>query len=179
MSSASTLRPVGGFVHVAMSGSSSRSRVVVTMPGAVSPGQIALVRIPRGPSSTASIFVSMCTHRFETEYAAISVSPHTAASEPSSTIAEPGPRCGSAACTYSSGATRLVSNRASQSSSLVSASDPDSSTPAFGIRMSSPPSVATASSTEALIAAGSRASAGVKMAPVSASRRPPGRRFAP
>ena len=56
------------------------------MPGSVSPGQTALTRTPSGPASTASMRVSMISGRFETEYAPIGVSPHTPASEATSTI---------------------------------------------------------------------------------------------
>ena len=61
------MRPIGGRSQPEVSPNSPRPATVVTIPGAVSPGQTAFTRIPCGPASTASICVSQLSARFETE----------------------------------------------------------------------------------------------------------------
>ena len=75
-------RPSGGRSQLGrVSGLRPARRSCVAIPGAVSPGQTALTRIPSGPASTASIWTSMFSARFETEYAPIAASAQTPASE--------------------------------------------------------------------------------------------------
>ena len=71
------------------------------IPGQVSPGQSTFDRTPSGPPSSASIFPSITTAAFETEYSPMDCSPQMPASD-AMWIMQPRPRAryGYAACAY-------------------------------------------------------------------------------
>ena len=83
------MRPIGGVRQPLVSPSSSRPAVMVAIPGRVSPGHTAFTRMPDGPASIASICASVMSAAFDTEYAPISSSPHTPASDETCTIEPP------------------------------------------------------------------------------------------
>jgi hypothetical protein len=65
------------------------------IPGRMSPGAMQVERTAAGPASTASIFDSMMTAAFDTEYAPIPASPWTPASEETWIMQPPrAARCG-------------------------------------------------------------------------------------
>ena len=71
------------------------------IPGQMSPGAMQFDRTPSGPPSTASIFDSMITAAFDTEYAPMPGSPITPASEATWTMhPRRAARCGYAAFAY-------------------------------------------------------------------------------
>ncbi len=71
------------------------------IPGHVSPGQSTFDRTPSGPASSASIFPSITTAAFDTEYSPMDCSPQMPASD-AMWIMQPRrrARCGWAACAY-------------------------------------------------------------------------------
>ena len=138
------------------------------MPGDVSPGQTAFARMPSGPSSTASICVSITSARFVTEYAAQAVSPQRPASEATVAIeARADDRsAGRQAMAWSKGASTFVASRASHSASLVCESGPSTIAPALSTSASRPPSASQACQVASATCAGSVTSARKNTAPV-------------